>query len=256
MTDDSRFDGRIALITGGTSGMGLAVARRLLEEGARVVVTGRDQGRLDAAAKELDGAAPDAGERVLAVRADAASLTDLDALMDAVRERHGRLDVLFANAGVGAFGPTADVTEADFDRTVDVNFKGVYFTIQKALPLLAADASIVINASWTLHRGLPIASLYAATKAAVQSLTRTLAAELGPRGIRINAVSPGFIDTRMFRDAIPADEVEGTRAQVASGRLGTPEDVAGAVAFLASADAAYVNGQDLIVDGGLVAAVA
>ncbi|WP_026402063.1 glucose 1-dehydrogenase [Actinomadura rifamycini] len=256
MTNDSRFDGKVALITGGTSGMGLAAARRLLEEGARVVVTGRDQGRLDAAAKELDGAAPGAGERVLAVRADAASLTDLDALMDAVRDRHGRLDVLFANAGVGAFGPTADVTEAEFDRTVDVNFKGVYFTIQKALPLLAADASIVINASWTLHRGLPTASLYSATKAAVQSLVRTLAAELGPRGIRINAVSPGYIDTPMFRAAIPADEVEGTRAQVASGRIGTSEEVAGAVAFLASADAAYVNGQDLIVDGGLVGAVA
>ncbi|RSN71363.1 glucose 1-dehydrogenase [Actinomadura sp. WAC 06369] len=256
MTNDSRFDGKVALITGGTSGMGLAAARRLLEEGARVLVTGRDQGRLDAAAKELDGAAPDAGERVLTVRADAASLTDLDALMDAVRDRHGRLDVLFANAGVGAFGPTADVTEAEFDRTVDVNFKGVYFTIQKALPLLAADASIVINASWTLHRGLPTASLYSATKAAVQSLVRTLAAELGPRGIRINAVSPGYIDTPMFRAAIPADEVEGTRAQVASGRIGTSEEVAGAVAFLASADAAYVNGQDLIVDGGLVGAVA
>ncbi|MEV5828242.1 glucose 1-dehydrogenase [Spirillospora sp. NPDC052242] len=253
---DSRFDGKVALITGGTSGMGLAVARRLLEEGARVVVTGRDQGRLDAAVKELDGAAPDAGERILAVRADAASLTDLDALMDAVRERHGRLDVVFANAGVGAFGPTADITEDDFDRTVDINFKGVYFTIQKALPLLAADASIVINASWTLHRGLPNGSLYSATKAAAASLARTLAAELGPRGVRVNSVSPGYIDTPMFRDAVPADEVEGTRARVASGRIGTSEEVAGAVAFLASADAAYVNGQDLIVDGGLVAAVA
>ncbi|OLT12224.1 oxidoreductase [Actinomadura sp. CNU-125] len=261
MTDNERFTGKVALITGGTSGMGLAVARRLLEEGARVVITGRDQGRLDAAAKELDGAGPDgagpdAGERILAVRADAGSLPDLDALMDTVRERHGRLDVVFANAGTGTFGPTADITEADFDHSVDVNFKGVYFTIQKALPLLSGDASIVVNASWTLHRGLPIASLYSATKAAVQSLARTLAAELGPRGVRVNSVSPGYIDTPMFRGAVPADEVEGNRAQVASGRIGTPEEIAGAVAFLASADAAYVNGQDLIVDGGLVAAVA
>ncbi|MBE1535629.1 SDR family oxidoreductase [Actinomadura algeriensis] len=256
MTNDERFAGKVALITGGTSGMGLAVARRLLAEGARVVVTGRDQGRLDAAAKGLDGAGPGADGRVLAVRADAGSLPDLDALMDTVRDRLGRLDVVFANAGTGTFGPAADITEADFDHSVNVNFKGVYFTIQKALPLLADDASIVINASWTLHRGLPIASLYSATKAAVQSLARTLAAELGPRGVRVNSVSPGYIDTPMFRGAVPADEVEGNRAQVASGRIGTPEEVAGAVAFLASADAAYVNGQDLIVDGGLVAAVA
>ncbi|TMQ91299.1 SDR family oxidoreductase [Actinomadura soli] len=251
MTDNARFADKIALITGGTSGMGLAAARRMLDEGASVVITGRDQARLDAAAKD-----PDAGDRVLAVRADAASLPDLDALMETVRERHGRLDVVFANAGIAVFGPVAEMTEADFDDAVDVNFKGVFFTVQKALPLLSADAAIVINASWTLHRGLPIGSVYSATKAAVQSLTRTLAAELGPRGVRVNSVSPGYIDTPMYRGAVPEDEADAIRAQVASGRIGTPEEVAGAVAFLASADAAYVNGQDLIVDGGLVAAVA
>ncbi|MFI0373482.1 glucose 1-dehydrogenase [Actinomadura sp. 1N219] len=251
MTPDARFAGKTALITGGTSGMGLAAARRLLDEGASVVITGRDQARLDAAAKELD-----AGDRVLPVRADAASLPDLDALMETVRERHGRLDVVFANAGIAVFGPAAETTEADFDNAVDVNFKGVFFTVQKALPLLAADAAIVINASWTMHRGLPIGSVYSATKAAVQSLTRTLAAELGPRGVRVNSVSPGYIDTPMYRGAVPEDEADAIRAQVASGRIGTPEEVAGVVAFLASADAAYVNGQDLIVDGGLVAAVA
>ncbi|MFV2175461.1 glucose 1-dehydrogenase [Actinomadura sp. LOL_016] len=264
MENNTRFADKVVLITGGTSGMGLAVARRLLEEGARVVVTGRDQGRLDAAAKELgqelgqelDGAGPDAGDRVLAVRGDAASLPDLDALMETVRTRFGRLDAVFANAGIAAFGEMAETTEADFDRLMETNVKGVFFTIQKAVPLLADDASIVINASWTSHRGLPNGSLYSATKAAVQSLARTLAAELGPKGVRVNSVSPGYIDTPMYRGAVAEDEVAGIRAQVASGRIGTSEEVAGVVAFLASADAAYVNGQDLIVDGGLVAAVA
>ncbi|GGV38136.1 short-chain dehydrogenase [Actinomadura cremea] len=264
MENNTRFADKVVLITGGTSGMGLAVARRLLEEGARVVITGRDQGRLDAAAKELGqelgqelgGAGPDEGDRVLAVRGDAASLPDLDALMETVRKRFGRLDAVFANAGIAAFGEMAETTEADFDRLMETNVKGVFFTIQKALPLLAADASIVINASWTSHRGLPNGSLYSATKAAVQSLARTLAAELGPKGVRVNSVSPGYIDTPMYRGAVAEDEVAGIRAQVASRRIGTSEEVAGVVAFLASADAAYVNGQDLIVDGGLVAAVA
>ncbi|MFD0905035.1 glucose 1-dehydrogenase [Actinomadura sediminis] len=256
MTNNERFAGKVVLITGGTSGMGLAAARRLLDEGASVVVTGRDRERLDAAVKELDAAGPDADGRVLAVRGDAASPRDLDALMEAVRERYGRLDAVFANAGVASFGDMSATTEDEFDRVMDANVKGVYFTIQKALPLLSDDASIVINASWTSHRGLPNGSLYSATKAAVQSLARTLAAELGPRGVRVNSVSPGYIDTPMYRGAVADEDAAGIRAQVASRRIGTPEEVAGVVAFLVSADAAYVNGQDLIVDGGLVGAVA
>lgn len=247
----TRFDGKIALITGGTSGMGLATARRLLAEGARVVVTGRDQARLDAALDDLGGA-----ERVLAVRADAADLADLDRLAGTIRDRHGRLDVLFANAGVASFGELGQVGEAEYDRIMNTNVKGVFFTVQKTLPLLADRAAIVVNASWTLHRGLPGASVYAASKAAVHNLTHTLAADLAPRGVRVNSVSPGYIETPMFHGNISAGAADAVRAAVPAGRIGSAEDVAGAVAFLASDEASYVNGQDLIIDGGLVATAA
>lgn len=246
-----RFTNRTALITGGTSGMGFATARLLLDEGANVVITGRDQNRLDAAAKELD-----AGDRLLAVRADAADLADLDALAETIRDRFGRLDVVFANAGVGEFQRSADVTEDDFDRIVGVNFKGVYFTIQKAVPLMTGGGAVVVNASWTQYRGMAVASVYSASKAAVLNLAQTLSSDLADRNIRVNSVSPGYIDTPMFRGTVPTDEEAAVYArQVVAGRLGTSEDVARAVAFLASDDASYVTGQDLLVDGGLVASI-
>ncbi|MFJ4657567.1 glucose 1-dehydrogenase [Nocardia sp. NPDC088792] len=249
--NNSRFLGRTALITGGTSGMGAATARRLLAEGARVIITGRDKTRLDAAVAEITGGTAELADRLLAVRADSADLTDLAALAETIRERCGRLDVLFANAGVGAFAPIGEVTAAEFDRIVGVNFRGVYFTIQQSLPLLTDGGSIVINASWTLHRGLPGASVYAATKAAVHNLSRTLAAELSARRIRVNSISPGYITTPMFHENVAPEAHSDIVGAIAAGRLGTVEDIAGSVAFLASDEASYINGQDLVIDGGI-----
>ncbi|MFI7103704.1 SDR family NAD(P)-dependent oxidoreductase [Streptomyces sp. NPDC050161] len=247
-----RFTNKTALITGGTSGMGLATARRLLDEGAYVAITGRDQARLDAAATRLDTAPG----RVLTVRADVASRADLDHLMRQIETWRGHLDVVFANAGTGVFKPSAEITEDDFDHIVDVDFKGVFFTFQTALPLLRDGGALVVNASWTLYRGLPIASVYSASKAAVHNLARTLGSELAPRGIRVNSVSPGYIDTEMYRDANPDPDAEARNAaEVPLGALGHADDVAAAVAFLASDDAAYITGQDLVIDGGLVGSV-
>lgn len=249
MTDNDFHSPTTALITGGTSGMGLETARLLLRAGGRVAITGRDTERLAAALTDLGG-----GDRVLGIAGDAADPDALDTTMAEVAERFGRLDLLFANAGVAAFQPADEVTDAEFDRIVGINFKGVYFTIQKALPLLADGSAIIVNASWTLHRGMAGATLYSATKAAVHSLARTLAAELAPRRIRVNSVSPGYIATPMFHDNVADDAHDDIRSAIPAARFGTAEDVAEAVVFLASPAASYVNGQDLVIDGGLVGA--
>lgn len=242
----SRFNGMTALITGGSSGMGLATAHRLIAEGARVVVTGRDKERLDAAVAELGGQAH-------GIAGDATDLGDLDTLVAAVADRLGHLDLLFANAGIGSFQPIDQVTGALFDQVIASNLKGAFFTIQKTLPLLPDHASIVINASFGLHLGVAGAALYSASKAAVHNLTRTLAAELAPRRIRVNSVSPGYIDTPAFHREMPEDARRAVAALSPAARVGTSEDVAAAVAFLGSADAAFINGHDLRVDGGLTA---
>ncbi|MET9215256.1 MULTISPECIES: glucose 1-dehydrogenase [unclassified Nocardia] len=244
--NSSRFDGKTVLITGGTSGMGLATAHRLLAEGAEVVVTGRDKARLDAAVAGL-------GTGAHGIAGDVTDLDDLDALAATLTDRFGRLDVVFANAGIGSFQPIDQVTGTLFDEVIAANVKAAFFTIQKTLPLLPAHAAIVINASFGLHRGVPGAALYSASKAAVHNLTRTLAAELAPRRIRVNSVSPGYIDTPAFRAELSDAAQAGVAGLSPAGRVGTSDDVAAAVAFLASPDAAYVNGHDLRVDGGLTA---
>ncbi|MFC4533262.1 SDR family NAD(P)-dependent oxidoreductase [Sphaerisporangium dianthi] len=247
----AEFTGKTVLITGGGSGMGLATARRLVEAGASVVLAGRGEDRLEAAVKDLD-----AGDRVLAVPADVSSTGDLDRLISRVRERFDGLDGVFANAGVAGFARSGDVTEDDFDALVGVNFKGVYFTIQKSLPLLRDGGSVVINGSWLTHRGLAFTSVYAATKAAVVNLARTLAPDLGVRGIRVNAISPGYIVTEMFESISTTEEAqEECRSHVALGRLGAAADVADAAYYLLSSRASYITGQELVVDGGLTTSV-
>jgi NAD(P)-dependent dehydrogenase (short-subunit alcohol dehydrogenase family) len=256
-TDVSEFHNRVVLITGGTSGMGLATARLLLEARASVVITGRDEGRLARTAEQLDEVSG-GGARLFTVRADSASLTDLDRLTAHIRDRHGRLDGVFANAGIGVFQRSGEVTEQDFDLSIDVNFKGTFFTIQKVLPLLdaAGGGSVVINASWTSHRGLAVAPVYAATKAAVHNLARTLGSDLAGRGIRVNSISPGYIVTEMFDAANPDPAShDAIRSQVPLRRLGQAEDIAETVAFLLSPRSSYITAQDIAVDGGLVTAI-
>lgn len=248
----SEFEGKTVLVTGGGSGIGLATARRLVGAGASVVLAGRSSDRLEAAVKDLD-----AGDKVLAVPTDVARTGDLDGLIAQVQQRFGRLNGVFANAGVALSARTADVTEADFDQVVGANFKGTFFTVQKALPLLDEGGSIVLNASWLVHRGVGLASVYAASKAAVLNLARTFAPDLAERGIRVNTVTPGHVTTDMFDAVTGGNEQvqEFFRSQVALGRLGHAEDIADAVVFLLSPRASYITGQELVVDGGLVGSV-
>jgi NAD(P)-dependent dehydrogenase (short-subunit alcohol dehydrogenase family) len=244
-----KLAGKIALVTGGTSGLGLATAKRFVSEGATVVVTGRRQVELDAAVRELGGA-------TRGVRGDVSILADLDRLYDTIRETFGRLDVLFANAGGGAFVPLGEVTEAHFDKYFGINVKGTLFTVQKALPLMAAGGSIVLNGSMVSVKGMPGFTVYAATKAALRSFARTWAVDLRGRNIRVNVVSPGTVVTPAYKSELGMTDaqIEAFVAQAAAttplGRAGTPDEIAKAVVFLASDDSSYVTGTELFVDGG------
>jgi len=245
-----RFTDKVTVITGGNSGIGLATAQVFASEGASVVITGRDDQKLRDAVKQL-------GDLATGIRADVASLTDLDRLYDEVRERFDRVDVLFANAGIAPFAPVENVTEEHFDTLFNVNVRGLFFTVQKALPLLAERASIILNASVVAQTGIPSTTIYSATKAAVRSLGRTLAAELSPRGIRVNVVSPGLIETPFWgKVGLSHEEVDAFGEQVVQrtplGRPGKAKEIAMTVAFLASEDASYFTGSDLVADGGMI----
>ncbi len=244
-----RFHQKVAVVIGGNSGIGLASARAFALEGARVVVTGRDRATLARAAASL-------GEGALAVPCDVTRLGEIDALMGEIRKQHGRIDVLFVNAGVGAFIPVEAVTEADWDRLMAVNLKGVFFTVQKALPLMSSGAAIVLNASIGARKGIPTGSVYAASKAGVRALGRNFAAELVGRGIRVNVVSPGPVETPIIgRTAgLTPEAIPRLREQMVANtpmrRMGEPAEVARAARFLASEEASFVTGVDLLVDGG------
>jgi NAD(P)-dependent dehydrogenase (short-subunit alcohol dehydrogenase family) len=245
-TDMGRYDGTTVLITGGTSGIGLATARLLRDEGARVVVTGRGPGSIDVARKEL-------GPRVTVLASDAADPTAMDALAANVRETVGAIDLLFVNAGVTAFLGLSEVTEQDYDHLFAVNTRGPYFLVQKLAPLLREGGAVVVTTSIANAKGLPGSSVYAATKAALRSMVRSLARELLPRRVRVNAVSPGPIDTGILERTLPAASAKATRERMQGTnpmqRFGRPEEVATAVAFLGF-DATFTTGAELVVDGG------
>jgi NAD(P)-dependent dehydrogenase (short-subunit alcohol dehydrogenase family) len=246
-----KLEGKIAVVTGGSTGIGLATARLFAAEGAKVVVTGRRQAELDAAIAAI-------GADALAVQGDVAKLGDLDRLYAAVKERFGRIDILFANAGVARLAPLEAVDEAHFDLLFDVNVKGLLFTVQKALPLLAPGAAIVLNSSVANTKGTAAFGVYSATKAAVRSFARTWTAELKDRGIRVNTISPGPIETPIFDTlGLPPEQAAEFGANISQsvplGRFGRPEEIAAAVLFLASDAASYIAGVDLYADGGMVA---
>jgi NAD(P)-dependent dehydrogenase (short-subunit alcohol dehydrogenase family) len=243
-----KLDGKVALITGGNSGIGLATAKRFVQEGAFVFVTGRTQLKLDQAVTQV-------GSNVIGVRGDVAKLGDLDRLFEQIQRDKGKLDILFANAGIASYASLGAIDEEHFDSIFSANVKGVLFTVQKALPLLPDGASIILNASVVGSKGLPANSVYAATKAAVRSFARTWTTDLKGRKIRVNAISPGPIDTEGLRNLVGStgagqDRLKGLGSMVPLGRLGNADEIAKAAVFLASDDSSFVTGVELFVDGG------
>ena len=243
-----KLEGKIALITGGNSGIGLATAKQFVNEGAYVFITGRRDKELAAAVKEIS-------KNAIGIQGDVSNLADLDRLFAQIKREKGKLDVVFANAGIAKYAAFGKITEDFYDSMFDVNVKGVLFTVQKALSLLSDGASIILNASIAGSKGLPTYSVYSATKAAVRSFARTWTTDLKDRRIRVNAISPGSIDTPAATDLLASSEVGEQRRKMVStsvplGRFGRPDEVAKAVVFLASDDSSYITGTELFVDGG------
>jgi NAD(P)-dependent dehydrogenase (short-subunit alcohol dehydrogenase family) len=243
-----KLEGKVALITGGNSGIGLATAKQFVNEGAYVFITGRREAELAAAKKQI-------GKNVTAIQGDVSNLDDLDRLFAQIRKEKGNIDIVFANAGVAKYAPLGAITEDFFDSIFDINVKGVLFTVQKALPVLRDGGSIILNASIVASKGLSSNSVYSATKAAVRSFARTWTTDLKDRRIRVNAVSPGPIDTPGLSELLASSETGEQRKKMISttvplGRFGRPEEIAKAVVFLASDDASYITGVELFVDGG------
>jgi NAD(P)-dependent dehydrogenase (short-subunit alcohol dehydrogenase family) len=247
--DAIRHAGKIVLVTGGSSGIGLAAAERFAREGATVYISGRRQAELDAAIAQI-------GHGATAIRADIASADDLQRMFRMVSEGHGRLDILFANAGGGEFSPLGQITEAQFDKYFGINVKGTLFTVQNALPLMPAGSAIVITGSMVSILGMPAFGVYAATKAALRSFARTWASDLKGRGIRVNVVAPGAVVTPAYKTELKFtdEQIEGYRQHVSEttplGRVGEVDEIASAVSFLASDDASYITGIEMFVDGG------
>jgi NAD(P)-dependent dehydrogenase (short-subunit alcohol dehydrogenase family) len=243
-----KLEGRIALITGGNSGIGLATAKQFVNEGAYVFITGRREPELTAAVKEI-------GKNVTGVQGDVSNLNDLDRLFAQIKREKGRLDIVFANAGVAKYAPFGTITEEHYDSIFNINVKGLLFAVQKALPLLPDGASIILNASIVASKGFSSNSVYSATKAAVRSFARTWTTDLKDRRIRVNAVSPGPIETPGLKDLAASTGAGEERLKMLAnnvplGRLGRPDEIAKAVVFLASDDSSYVTGTELFVDGG------
>ena len=245
----NKLEGKIAVITGGNSGIGLATAKRFVSEGAYVFISGRRQ-------KELDSAVSEIGKNVIGIQGDVSNLADLDRLYDVVKDQKGHLDILFANAGIAQFAPLGEISEEHFDKIFGINVKGLLFTVQKALPIFQDDGSIILNASIGSSKGFEESSVYSATKAAVRSFARTWTADLKRRKIRVNAISPGPINTPIFSNLLQNEEQSEQFKKnivntVPMGRMGSPDEIAKVVSFLASNDSSYITGIELFIDGGL-----
>ena len=239
----SKLSGKVALVTGGSAGIGLGIAKRFAEEGARVFITGRRQSELDKAVTAIGGGSA-------AIQGDAANLADLDRIFAQIEAQAGRIDVLAVNAGVYEFGTLGEITEAHFDKTFNTNVRGLLFTVQKALPLLTGGSSVILTGSMVSIKGFAACSVYNASKAAIRSFARTWIVDLKERGIRVNVLSPGYTDTPGLSQFVTDEEKSAMAASVPLGRMANPDDLGKAAVFLASDDSAYIAGIELFVDGG------